>query len=141
MAVFDFQELELMLCGLPEIDMDDWAENTEYSSEYAREGLYHEVCGWFWEVVTCYDQELKARLLQFVTGTSGVPARGFSSLQGNDGNIRKFELCSVATENCLYPRSSTCFNRLYLPLYRSKRDLEEKLKIAITIASTGFDLE
>ena len=105
LTIFDFQELELLMCGMPEISMDDWMEHTEYSGEYDREGPNHEVCKWFWEVVDGYDHELKARLLQFVTGTSGVPARGFSSLQGNDGNVRKFTIHGVTLETCVYPRS------------------------------------
>jgi hypothetical protein len=105
LTVFDFQELELLMCGLPEIDLDDWKENTEYSGEYDDIGFDHEVCKWFWEVVTDFDQEMKARLLQFVTGTSGVPSRGFGVLQGNDGNIRKFTIHGVALGVCLYPRA------------------------------------
>ena len=31
MSVFDFQELELLLHGLPNIDMDDWVKNTDYT--------------------------------------------------------------------------------------------------------------
>ncbi|EJK61369.1 hypothetical protein THAOC_18147 [Thalassiosira oceanica] len=141
LTIFDFQELELLMCGLPEIDMDNWKENTEYSGDYDREGPNHEVCGWFWEVVSEYDQELKARLLQFVTGTSGVPANGFGSLQGNNGDVRRFTIHGVALETCVYPRSHTCFNRIDLPIYDSKDELEEKLKIAITMAATGFDIE
>mmetsp|Transcript_24039 Transcript_24039/g.31963 ORF Transcript_24039/g.31963 Transcript_24039/m.31963 type:complete len:755 (-) Transcript_24039:785-3049(-) len=68
LTIFDFQELELLMCGLPVIDMDDWKEHTEYSGEYDREMENHEVCRWFWEVVEDFDQEMKARLLQFVTG-------------------------------------------------------------------------
>jgi hypothetical protein len=41
----------------------------------------------------------------------------------------------------VYPRSHTCFNRIDLPLYEEKEELEEKLKIAITIAATGFYIE
>jgi len=141
LTIFDFQELELLMCGLPDIDLVNWQEHTEYSGGYDRKGSKHEVCGWFWEVVGEYDHELKARLLQFVTGTSGVPAKGFSSLQGNDGNVRKFTIHGVSLETCLYPRSHTCFNRIDLPLYETKDDLGEKLKIAITMASTGFDIE
>ncbi|KAL9183969.1 hypothetical protein ACHAXT_002055 [Thalassiosira profunda] len=141
LTIFDFQELELLMCGLPEIDMENWMEHTEYSGDYDREGPNHEVCIWFWEVVAEYDQEMKARLLQFVTGTSGVPAKGFSSLQGNDGNVRKFTIHGVTLETCVYPRSHTCFNRIDLPLYETRDELEEKLKIAITMAATGFDIE
>lgn len=141
LTIFDFQELELLMCGLPEIEMENWMEHTEYSGEYDREGPNHQVCKWFWEVVGGYDHELKARLLQFVTGTSGVPAKGFSSLQGNDGNVRKFTIHGVTLETCVYPRSHTCFNRIDLPLYEDREDLVEKLQIAITMASTGFDIE
>jgi E3 ubiquitin-protein ligase NEDD4 len=75
------------------------------------------------------------------TGTSGVPARGFGVLQGNDGNIRKFTIHGVNLDVCLYPRAHTCFNRLDLPIYESKEDLREKLKLAITMVATGFDIE
>jgi E3 ubiquitin-protein ligase NEDD4 len=105
LTVFDFQELELLMCGLPEIDMEDWKEHTEYSGDYYDTGPDHPTCQWFWEVLTEYDQEMKARLLQFVTGTSGVPSRGFGVLQGNDGNIRKFTIHGVPVAICLYPRA------------------------------------
>jgi hypothetical protein len=105
LTIFDFQELELLMCGLPEIEMDDWQLHTEYSGEYDEIGGDHPTVGWFWEVVTEYDQELKARLLQFVTGTSGVPSRGFGVLQGNDGNVRKFTIHGVTVDICLYPRA------------------------------------
>merc|ERR1712232_1416468 len=97
---------------------------------------------WFWDIVrNDFDQELKARLLQFVTGTSGVPSRGFSVLQGNDGNIRKFNIQGVSLDSYLFPRSHTCFNRIDLPMYTSKEDLREKLKIAVQIEPTGFSIE
>ena len=67
---FDFQELELIMCGLPNIDIEDWKANTLYTGEYDRNPNNH-VCQWFWEVVEEeFDDELKARLLQFVTGES-----------------------------------------------------------------------
>jgi E3 ubiquitin-protein ligase NEDD4 len=68
LTIFDFQELELLMCGMPEIDIEDWKEHTEYSGEYDHTGGDHEVCQWFWEVVGELDREMKARLLQFVTG-------------------------------------------------------------------------
>lgn len=141
LTIFDFQELELLMCGLPEIDLEDWKEHTEYSGAYEDTGGDHEACHWFWEVVAEFDQEMKARLLQFVTGTSGVPSRGFGVLQGNDGNVRLFTIHGVTTEICLYPRAHTCFNRVDLPDYSSKEELREKLNLAITMVATGFDIE
>jgi E3 ubiquitin-protein ligase NEDD4 len=36
---------------------------------------------------------------------------------------------------------STCFNRIDLPLFETKEELEEKLKLAVTMSATGFDIE
>merc|ERR1712238_367921 len=119
--------------------MIDWMEQTEYSGSFEQVGPSHHVVEWFWEVVDEFDQELKARLLQFVTGTSGVPARGFGVLQGNDGNIRRFTIHGVDLGVCLYPRSHTCFNRIDLPIYDSIEDLKERLTLAVTMVATGFD--
>eukprot|EP00581_Thalassiosira_minuscula_P017736 CAMPEP_0183721764 /NCGR_PEP_ID=MMETSP0737-20130205/13926_1 /TAXON_ID=385413 /ORGANISM="Thalassiosira miniscula, Strain CCMP1093" /LENGTH=862 /DNA_ID=CAMNT_0025951817 /DNA_START=72 /DNA_END=2660 /DNA_ORIENTATION=- len=142
LTIFDFQELELLMCGVPVIDIDDWMANTSYSGYFEQKGESANTCQWFWEVVREeFDQETRARLLQFVTGTSGVPSRGFSVLQGNDGSIRKFCIHGIKKELSLYPRSHTCFNRIDLPIYSSKDELREKLKIAIATSATGFDIE
>ncbi len=96
------------MCGLPNIDVDDWMENTRYSGLYYsrsnEEQKMHPVCIWFWEVVREMSEERRAKLLQFVTGTSGVPSRGFSVLQGN-GEIRLFQIHGVSMEGCMYPRA------------------------------------
>ena len=69
-----------------------------------------------------------------------MPARGFGVLQCNDGDIRKFTIHGVHLGEFSYPRAHTCFNRIDLPLYPSKEELREKLKLAVTMASTGFDI-
>jgi len=139
LAVFDFQELELLLHGLPNIDMDDWLANTEYTGDFAGQPQ-HKVVQWFWEVVRGFEQEQKAKLLQFTTGTAGVPVQGFSVLQGNDGNIRRFTI--HGDKNVLiFPRAHTCFNRIDLPIYKSKQELQKYLNLAICMEATGFDIE
>lgn len=65
LAILDFQDLELLLHGLPNIDMDDWVSNTLCSGDVANN---QKVIQWFWEVVRGFEQEQKAKLLQFVTG-------------------------------------------------------------------------
>jgi len=142
LTIFDFQELELLMCGVPVIDIDDWMANTNYQGYFEQKGEKSKTCLWFWEVVRDeFDQETRARLLQFVTGTCGVPSRGFSVLQGNDGSIRPFCITGIKKEHSLYPRSHTCFNRIDLPVYSSKEELREKLKTAIATSATGFDIE
>lgn len=67
-SIFSPTELELLLCGLPDIDLEDLMRNTEYR-RYT-EG--DQTIVWFWEVLHGFSQEELARFVQFVTGTSKV---------------------------------------------------------------------
>lgn len=131
---FDERELELLLCGMQEIDVDDWQRNTVYR-HYAPQSKH---IVWFWQFVRSLDKEKRSKLLQFVTGTCRVPVGGFSELIGSTGP-QLFCIERVGKENWL-PRSHTCFNRLDLPPYRSYDQLVEKLTAAIEMTE-GFGNE
>ncbi|KAL8612403.1 hypothetical protein ACOMHN_008388 [Nucella lapillus] len=131
---FDERELELMLCGMQEIDVDDWERNTIYR-HYQRNTKQ---VVWFWKFVREIDNEKRTRLLQFVTGTCRLPVGGFAELMGSNGPQR-FCIEKVGKETWL-PRSHTCFNRLDLPPYRSYDQLVEKLNLAIE-ETEGFGQE
>ncbi|CAH0513663.1 unnamed protein product [Peronospora belbahrii] len=131
--VFDYQELELVLCGVPSIDVDDWKAHTQVSDE-----LPEELLSWFWETVEAFTDEERARLLQFTTGSSRVPVQGFKALTSYDGRICHFTLKAVTFPENAYPRAHTCFNRIDLPLYKSKKELEEVLSLVINMEVTGF---
>lgn len=106
LTIFDPRELELLMCGKKEIDIDDWMQHTLYSGEFDGTNGEHEVCRWFWEVVRELDDEdITARLLQFVTGASTVPAGGFGALPGNDGTVRLFTIHGIQRNISFYPRA------------------------------------
>ncbi len=50
LSIFDFQELELFMCGLPTIDIEDWKRNTEYKGTLLEMKADHNVVKWWWEV-------------------------------------------------------------------------------------------
>lgn len=132
-SIFHDKELELLISGLPDIDLDDLRANTEYSGYSAASPIIQ----WFWEVVQGLSKEDKARLLQFVTGTSKVPLEGFSALQGISGS-QKFQIHKAYGSADHLPSAHTCFNQLDLPEYPSKERLEERLLLAIHEANEGF---
>ena len=79
LTIFDFQELELLMCGLPTIDIDDWMKHTNYQGYFETDGEKSKTCVWFWEIVRDeLDQETRARLLQFVTGKNLVGTNNVS---------------------------------------------------------------
>uniref|UniRef100_A0A667WW50 HECT-type E3 ubiquitin transferase n=1 Tax=Myripristis murdjan TaxID=586833 RepID=A0A667WW50_9TELE len=131
--IFDENELELLMCGLGDVDVNDWRENTKYKNGYCAN---QPVIQWFWKTVLLMDAEKRIRLLQFVTGTSRVPMNGFAELYGSNGP-QLFTIEQWGTRDKL-PRAHTCFNRLDLPPYESFEELREKLHIAIENAQ-GFD--
>ena len=67
-----------MLCGMQEIDIDDWQKNTIYR-HYTRSSKQ---IIWLWQFIREMDSEKRMRLLQFVTGTCRVPVGGFAELMG-----------------------------------------------------------
>ncbi|XP_012282544.1 E3 ubiquitin-protein ligase HECW2 [Orussus abietinus] len=134
-SVFDARELELVIAGAAEIDLNDWRAHTEYRSGYHDA---HPVVEWFWSSISRFTNEQRLRLLQFVTGTSSIPYEGFAALRGSTGP-RKFCIEKWGRPNSL-PRAHTCFNRLDLPPYPTPEILYEKLLLAVEETNT-FGIE
>jgi E3 ubiquitin-protein ligase HUWE1 len=109
-AIFNEQELELLISGLPDIDVDDWKSNTEYHNYNAASQQIQ----WFWRAVRSFDKEERAKLLQFVTGTSKVPLNGFKELEGMNG-VNRFNIHRDYGNKDRLPSSHTCFNRKIKP--------------------------
>ncbi|XP_034174941.2 SMAD specific E3 ubiquitin protein ligase [Osmia lignaria lignaria] len=136
---FDERELELVIGGLGTIDINDWKMHTR---------LKHctpdtPVVKWFWQIVESYGEEMRARLLQFVTGSSRVPLQGFKALQGSTGAAgpRLFTIHAVDAPSENLPKAHTCFNRIDIPeSYPSYQKMLDKLTQAVE-ETCGFAVE
>ncbi|KAG7271158.1 hypothetical protein CRUP_002807 [Coryphaenoides rupestris] len=135
LKAFDEKELELIVCGLGKIDINDWKSNTRLKHCTADSN----VVKWFWKAVESYDEERRARLLQFVTGSSRVPLQGFKALQGAAGP-RLFTLHQIEASTNNLPKAHTCFNRIDIPAYELYEKLYDKLLTAIE-ETCGFAVE
>uniref|UniRef100_A0A2I3GYL4 HECT-type E3 ubiquitin transferase n=1 Tax=Nomascus leucogenys TaxID=61853 RepID=A0A2I3GYL4_NOMLE len=131
---FDERELEVMLCGMQEVDLTDWQRNT-VSRHYTRNSKQ---IIQLWEFVKETDNEVRMLLLQFVTGTCRLSLGVFPELMASNGP-QKFCIEKVGKDTWL-PRSYTCFNLLALPPYKSYEQLKEKLLFAIE-ETEGFGQE
>ncbi|KAG6197774.1 hypothetical protein E4U10_007863 [Claviceps purpurea] len=132
-SIFSEQELELLISGLPDIDVDDWKSHTEYQN-YTPSSQQIQ---WFWRAVRSFDKEERAKLLQFVTGTSKVPLNGFKELEGMNG-VSRFNIHRDYGDKDRLPSSHTCFNQLDIPEYESYDTLRAQLYKAITQGSEYF---
>uniref|UniRef100_K3X445 HECT-type E3 ubiquitin transferase n=1 Tax=Globisporangium ultimum (strain ATCC 200006 / CBS 805.95 / DAOM BR144) TaxID=431595 RepID=K3X445_GLOUD len=134
LLLFDAEELDYLLCGTQEIDVDDWKANTVCSTNLK----WTSVLEWFWEVVAEMPNEYRRRLLQFATGSSRVPLSGFAGLTSYDGRLCPFTLKSTSSCRMKYISSHACFNRLDIPTYRSKKELKTFLYATLETELTGF---
>mmetsp|Transcript_36081 Transcript_36081/g.49486 ORF Transcript_36081/g.49486 Transcript_36081/m.49486 type:complete len:873 (-) Transcript_36081:113-2731(-) len=122
------EELELLVCGNPEIDF----KKLEAVSQYYGYTADSTTIRHFWDLVHSMKTEQKKKLLFFITGTNRVPFEGVGqiSLNISRGHGSKTSL----------PTAHTCFNQIVIPNYQNRRLLEEKLIIAIDNAE-GFGLK
>ncbi|ESN93979.1 hypothetical protein HELRODRAFT_115219 [Helobdella robusta] len=133
---FDEREIELMIGGLGRIDVEDWRKNTRLKHCTSSS----DVVVWFWRAVEEYDEERRARLLQFVTGSSRVPLQGFKALQGRGGGPRLFTIHQIEASTDNLPKAHTCFNRIDIPAYESYEKFFDKLTCAVE-ETCGFTVE
>lgn len=138
LRTFDERELELMIGGLGKIDLEDWKKHTRlkhctWDSNIVR---------WFWRAVDNFDDEMRARILQFVTGSSRVPLQGFKALQGSTGAAgpRLFTIHQVDISTNNLPKAHTCFNRLDIPPYENYEKFLSKITCAVE-ETCGFAVE
>jgi len=131
---FEPEELEQLLAGNKDIDINDLKLNTEYGEGYSES---QPVIKLFWEVMSSLSQEELRFFLQFTTGSNKVPIGGFSHLYGSNGP-QKFTI--VQKKVAGLPTAHSCFNRLDLPSIADKDKFKKDLLYAIT-ETHGFGLE
>ncbi len=126
-------EFQLMLCGAPEIDVDDWQASTEYRGGYSAGS---DQVKWFWAEVHAMTPEERGQLLFFCTGSARAPATGFANLMGYSGQQQRFTIERDDRGTERPPTAATCFNTLKLPPYASAETLAAKLRL--TCWAEGF---
>ena len=132
-------ELELLICGRPFIDVNEWKHNSVYKGKFSKSST---CVKWFWEEIYKLNQENLRRFLQFSTGSSRVPINGFQNLESNRGEIAKFCLNSVPynKNGNNFIRAHTCFNRLDIPQFKKKSEVHDAIEFVLKNI-TGFGID
>ncbi|CAH0702163.1 unnamed protein product [Spodoptera exigua] len=130
LAIFDENELELLLCGTGELSVQDWRAHALVQGA-GRD--WERVLAWFWAALSSFTTEERARLLQFTTGCSQLPPGGFQELNP------RFQITAAPNFGAL-PTAHTCFNQLCLPDYDSYEQLVHALLWAINEGGEGFGM-
>ena len=136
---FTVSELDRLISGVTEIDVDDWESNSQYETSDAGYNADSDQIRWFWQAVRSFTPSERRNLLHFVTGSPSVPLEGFSMLRSR-GEISPFRIVTSSNGPDSLPIAHTCFNRLDLPRYADYDTLREKVSFAINEGNGSFYL-
>lgn len=131
---FTPNELDLLICGIPEIDVNDLIQHIEFEHPYNNETP---VVKFFISAISKWDNEELAKLLMFMTGSSKLGVNGFREFCEMTNNPLKIAAGGKITH---LPQSHTCSNTLDLPQYESEEELNIKLHKAIELCGTFENL-
>ena len=84
--------------------------------------------GWLFEVMLALDDERRAKVFRFVTGSSRMPADG----------VPGFHIGPKAGGDGAYPFAHACANALDMPSYSAQSVLAQRLEAAVEAAHDKF---
>jgi E3 ubiquitin-protein ligase HERC2 len=122
LSLFTWERVEMMVCGVAEVDVRLLESVTDYSSCSPADAHIQ----FFWQALRDFNNEERSALIRFVWGRSRLPldASGFS---------QRFKIQGFSRQpaDVYLPVSHTCFFSLELPQYSSLDIMKEKLRYAI----------
>jgi hypothetical protein len=122
-SLLSWQELELMICGSPNIDLNILKKHTIYEGYTAASREIKD----FWAVLESFDSNERSLYLRFTWGRSRLPT-------SEDGFTHPMKIQRLERQfpDKVLPLSHTCFFSIELPSYSSRKVMREKLLYAIT---------
>ena len=135
-GVFSVEELNFLISGQENIDLNDWKENTVYKGCY---NANHPIIKMFWEKLGSLQKYELLKFFEFSTGTGSVPIDGFGSLKGVGGRIAKFTIEPYTNYSSDNPDQYTfhrieakrIHNTIVLPEYRSKQEFDQAINFIL----------
>ncbi|KAL6622885.1 hypothetical protein ACP70R_032764 [Stipagrostis hirtigluma subsp. patula] len=107
LGMFDEDELQILISGNSEVNVDDLKDNTIYDG-FNEDNLTVRM---FWEVLRELSNDDRKRFLRFVTSCPRTPAGGFQYMEP------KFKILKSSDDVERLPTASTCNNTLMIPPY------------------------
>ena len=140
LSLFSWREMELLMCGRGDVNIDLLQRNTEYDEDVSPDDPHVQS---FWRVLRSFTSEQRQQFLRFVWARSRLPPTAAEFTQ-------KFKMQAALTEagattsdpnsdgndvvnnpDMFLPKAHTCFFSINLPKYSSDEIMREKLLYAI----------
>ena len=112
LQLLTWQELEVKVCGSPEISMEKLKASARYEGGLSAKSKRVEL---MWQALEKFTNEERSRFLRFITGRRRLPCTIYIDSGDGEGKL---------------PTSATCSNTLYLPKYDSVTEAVDRLRYA-----------
>ena len=112
LSLLTWRELELRVCGNPEISIESLKQSTRYDTGISENSPRVKL---MWQALEKFSNEDRSHFLRFITGRRRLPCTIF---------------IDVGEVGSTLPSSATCSNTLYLPKYDSVEQAVDRLKYA-----------
>jgi len=132
LRLYTWQQVEVLVCGQPMIDLEVWMLHTEYQNGYNEN---HPTIRLFWKVIKSLSSEEQAGFVRFAWGRSRLPSRNawFDNMKlqrsANSGGKTNVE--------DMLPVAHTCFFSVELPPYTQEEKMRHGLLTAIHFGAVG----
>lgn len=123
LPIFTWEEMEMLSCGQPGVDIDLLQANTEYDDDLSISDSHIQS---FWRVLRSFDDRDRSQFLRFVWARSRLPTKPEDFHQ-------KFKIHSPTSDGAkknpdqYLPKAHTCFFSINLPKYSSDVIMAEKI--------------
>ena len=107
-----WQELELKVCGNPDVSVEALKKSSRYESGLSETSSEVKT---MWEALEKFSNDDRSRFLRFITGRRRLPCTIY---------------IDSAEQESKLPTSATCSNTLYLPRYSSVEEAVDRLRYA-----------
>ena len=129
MKFFSIKELELLITGVPDIDVNELKANAQFGGFVSQSDQVL----WLFAMLEELDHEKLGKFLQFVSGCPCLPVDGLKPPL----LVTLMEEISTSADSTL-PRSHTCFNQIVIPRYSSLEVMKKQIVYALENAAEGF---
>ncbi|KAL4869137.1 hypothetical protein BDV12DRAFT_86884 [Aspergillus spectabilis] len=132
LSLFRPEEIELLVRGSDEpLDVRSLRAVATYLNWSTPRPESEPVVQWFWEYFERTEPQAQRKILSFITSSDRIPAVGATSLT--------IQLMCLGDDSPRFPIAQTCFNRLGVYRYKTRKKFERLLSEAV-LNSEGFGL-
>lgn len=134
LSLLTWQELELLICGRPTIDLELLRRHTQYSGVQPDEPHIQA----FWRVLESFNQEQRRRFVRFAWAQERLPADDAEFRRTHTRMLIKASTGGGPADG-RFPKADTCFFNVELPRFSTEAILREKLLYAMQTTTMNAD--